>query len=306
MANPQAYTYTAAGARTVQQRLDIVDAIYRVSIEETPITSMLAKRKVTNHEPMKVEDDIQALDNTNFHAEGSVAPAAASTARTTRTGRCQLLKKTAEVTHDQLAAAQYGIADELAYQTLLRRAELLKDGELFVISDQAAQAMTPANARVAKMQGMGSIITTNTNLTANFNQVNFNAQVTAAFATEGGNPTEIYLDATRKVAVAAWTDTVTRYHEELKRLVNEVQVYATPIGQTVNFHLHKYMPQNIVGLAAVCLGLDMGPQTNWELLEYIPISTLELPDLGGTKSRQLEWRFCVLPGVEKSNFSFAG
>ena len=305
MANPQSYTYTAAGARTVEAKLDIADMVVRVSIEEHPILSLLPRRRVQDPNPKKVEDNLQAIDTTNYHAEDSVAPAAASTARTLNTTACQLLKKTVTINTYQQYVAQYGVGKEFDYQQTLRLIELAKDAEAFIISDQAVQLGTPANGRIWKMKGMGNIISTNTNTVANFNQANFEALVKAVFGTSGGNPTVCFVDLTRKLAIASWTTNVTRYTDVKDLVYNDVQTFMSAYGLSIQIRPHRYMPQSIVGNGAVAIALDL-QKAGWEVLEYVPLTIEELAYTGGGKSAQIMWSLGVLPGAEKANFAFVG
>ncbi len=303
MANPQQYIYTALGARTVQHKEDIRDMIYRISVEETPILSLLPHVS-SQVNPQKLEDDLQAFDPANAHAESAVAPAATSAARTLTSNWCQDMRKTVTVSNWQANTLQYGVPDEMDYQTVLRMIEIKKDAERFVLSDQAVQAPTPANGRVAKMKGMSAIITTNTNTVANFNQANFDLLARACAVTYGANPTFAYVGPTQKAAIAAWTEQVTRYTTDAKSILNEAQRYETAYGTTYTVIMHKYMPVNIVGNAAVCFGLDLSAQVGWEIHEFLPLTVADLAYLGGSKSKTMEWSLCVLPGVEKANFAF--
>ena len=305
MANPQAYVYDAAGARTVIQKDAIADVIVRVSIEDTPLLARLPRRKIADVHPQIQEDDIQAIDDTNAHAEFAPAPAAASTARSLNDNVTQDLRKTGAVSDVQLHTAYYGHTNELTYQMGLRMIELKKDMESQIVGDQAQQLPTPANARLGLMKGMSTIIATNVDAVADFNQANFETLVRACVLVSGGNPTEVYLDGTRKNAVASWTEQVTRQTTDKHTIYNEVQTFQSNIGTMFRFHLHKLMPRNIVGTAAVCLALDFR-QARWEMLEQIPLSTLELPNTGGGLSRQIRWMFTILCGAEKANFAFLG
>ncbi len=303
MANPQEYTYTAAGARTVEARGDYRDQIFRISIEETPILSLLPHRSITDNQPKTLEESLEAIDTGNAFAEGSVAPAAVSAARSIVYNYAQLFKKTVTVSDVQQAIAQYGMGQEYDHQLGLRTIAIKKDVEACLISDQAAQAATPANGRVGKMKGMDAWITTNTNTVINFNQANFETLVHAVFAL-GGDASQVWFDMTRKVAASAWTPKITRYQTDRPGLMlNQVQEYETMGGMMAYFHVHRYMPQNFVGTAAVCFELDL-QKSGWEVLELIPFTVAPLPYTGAGESCQLQWMVSNLCGAEKANFAF--
>lgn len=304
MANPQQYTHTAAGTRTVLQKGDIADIIIRLGVSDLQMLNRLPRVGTKDTNPKRLEDVLQAIDTTNYHAEGSAAPAAATSARSTNQNWVQNFKKTATVSNEQNAIAQYGMGNEMDYQVALRMEEIARDVEYFIISDQVMQAPTPANGRVGKMSGMCALITTNTNTVANFTQANFETLALAAVGTHGGNPTEIYLDATRKIAVAGWTEEVTRYTTNATTILNEVVQYNTKFGFNVRFHWHKHMPSNIAGVGAVCLGLDFRPGL-WEIKEFIPLKREAIAYTGGGPSEQIMWELTILCGSEKANFEFA-
>jgi len=172
IANPQAYTYTTSDTRTVEVKADIPNVVGRVSIEETPIFNLFPHIKANNVHRQMIEDDLQAINTDNAYAEDSPAPAATSTARTKVENYCQLFKSSVLVTNTQRAQAQYGVDDEYDYQLGLRLLEIKRDIEAVILSDQVLQAPTASNGRIAKMNGMSAIISTNTDAVADYNLTN--------------------------------------------------------------------------------------------------------------------------------------
>ena len=305
MANPQAYTYAAAGTRTVLQKGDIADLIISLNVEDLQMLSRLPRRGTKDTNPKILEDSLAAGDLTNYHAQNSPAPAAVSSARTTNENETQILKKTVQVSNTQQAIAQYGMGQEFDYQMMKKMREIARDAEFFLLSDQAMQRPTPANGNLGKMAGMSALIATNTNLVANFNQANFEALVLAATATSGGNPTQVWMDATRKIAAAGWTEEVTRFSNVAKSMITEVVQYNTKFGFDCQFHWHKHMPQNLVGNAAVCMGLDLSPDL-WVIKELIPLKREAIAYTGAGPAEQIMWQFTVLAGGEQASFGFIG
>ena len=292
------YTYDGAGARTVEAKGDIRDVITTLAVDEHPITNIIGREGTTDINPKSPEDALSAIDNANAYAENDAAPAAADTARTLNENYCQLMMKTAEVSDTQNAIAQYGMASELAYQTTKKVRELLRDGESTLISDQAAQAPTDANGRVAKMAGMTTLISTNTS--AAFSQAAYDAMIVDIMG-YGGSPSVAYMDATRKTAVGAWTTPYTRYSENIKTLTQEVLVYQSDIGPSVRMEWHPYMPQTLVGGGAVFMILD---PALWMGKDLLPLGRKELPDNGAGPSRVFKWQWCPVCKAEKGNGMF--
>ena len=306
MANPQMHTYTALGARTVRRKAQLPDVVTRVSIEETPIWALMPHQGVQDPHVELVEDNLQVIDTANAHAEGAPAPAAASTARSVNENWCQDFRKTVEVSDLQQTVAQWGVRNEYDYQLGLRTLEFMRDIEACMISDQAGQAGTPANGRVYTMKGMATLITTNTNLVANWNKANLDTEIQSVYGTSGGDPSVMWMDLTRKVTAAAFAEEVTRYQPgEHMKMYNEVQVYNSPVGRTLTISPHRYLPQNFVGTSAVVYGLDM-TRAGWKIYEAQPMRVRDLPWLGGARSAQISWQGCIMCGAEKANFEFAG
>jgi len=305
MANPQAYTHDALGTRTVLQKGDIADVIIRIDVDDHLMLARLPRVGTKDNNPKRLEDALQAVSLTNYHAEFSAAPAAVTTARSTNQNWIQLFKKTATVSNTQNAIAQYGMSQEFDYQVGLRMEEIVRDVEHDIISDQAMQASTPANGRVGKMAGMGNIIATNTDLVANWAQAAFETLALACVGTSGGNPNEIYLDAVRKTAAAGWTEEVTRMSNAAKSMITEVVQYNTKFGWDCRFHWHKHMPVSIVGVGASALALDFRPGL-WEIKELLPLQREDIAYTGAGPAQQIMWSLTQLCGSEKANFAFVG
>ena len=292
------FTYDGAGARTVEAKGDVRDVIAILTVDETPFLNLIGKESTTDINPKAPEDSLSAVDNANAHAENAAAPAAADTTRSLNENYCQLMMKTADVTDTHNAISQYGMADELDYQEAKKLREIRLDAEAILVSDQAAQAPTAANARVANMAGMTALITTTTEDT--FDQANFDTHMATVVAA-GGSPGIAYMDATRKIAVGAWTTQYTRYSSEIKTLDQEVLVYQSDLGPAVQMRWHPSMPQTIAAAGAQCLVVD---PSLWVLKELLPLSRKVLPDTGAGPSTLLKWQWAPLVYAEAGNFYF--
>ena len=133
-------TYDTTGIRE-----DLVDVIYNVSPEDTPILSAIARTtaKSTKHE---WQLDSLATPATNAVIEGDDATIDAMTATTRAFNYCQISDKVVALSGTQSAVDAAGRADEMAYQIAKKSKELKKDMEFDLIEPnvQAAGSATAA------------------------------------------------------------------------------------------------------------------------------------------------------------------
>ena len=133
-------TYDTTGIRE-----DLVDVIYNISPEDTPILSAIPRTtaKSTKHE---WQLDSLATPATNAVIEGDDATIAAMTATTRAFNYCQISDKVIALSGTQSAVDAAGRADEMAYQIAKKSKELKKDMEFDIIEPnvQAAGSATAA------------------------------------------------------------------------------------------------------------------------------------------------------------------
>jgi len=132
-------TYDTTGIRE-----DLVDVIYNVSPEDTPILSAIPRTtaKSTKHE---WQLDSLATPATNAVIEGDEATVDAMTATTRAFNYCQISDKVIAVSGTQAAVDAAGRADEMAYQIAKKSKELKKDME-FDLIEPNVQAVGSATA----------------------------------------------------------------------------------------------------------------------------------------------------------------
>jgi len=120
-------TYDTTGIRE-----DLVNIIYNVSPEDTPILSAIprAQAKSTKHE---WQLDSLATPATNAVIEGDEATVDAMSATTRAFNYCQISDKVIAVSGTQSAVDAAGRADEMAYQIAKKSKELKKDMEFDLI-----------------------------------------------------------------------------------------------------------------------------------------------------------------------------
>jgi len=132
-------TYDTTGIRE-----DLVDVIYNVSPEDTPILSAIPRTtaKSTKHE---WQLDSLATPATNAVIEGDEATVDAMTATTRAFNYCQISDKVIAVSGTQAAVDAAGRDDEMAYQIAKKSKELKKDME-FDLIEPNVQAVGSATA----------------------------------------------------------------------------------------------------------------------------------------------------------------
>ena len=134
-------TYTAIG-----QREDLSDVIYNISPTDTPFMSSVGKTKATAvyHE---WQTDSLAAASLNSAVEGATA-SDATLSPTTRVGnRTQIAQKTIKISGTLQAVDKAGRKSEKAYQLAKASAEIKRDMELTLLSNQTASNGNSSTAR---------------------------------------------------------------------------------------------------------------------------------------------------------------
>ena len=138
-------TFTAHSA--VGQREDLSDLIYSISPTDTPFMSSIGKTKATAAYHEWQTDSLAAVNTSNAAVEGADA-SSATLAATTRVGnRCQISQKTIQVSGTLEAVDKAGRKSEKAYQLAKASAELKRDMEAIMTSNQVAAAGSSSTAR---------------------------------------------------------------------------------------------------------------------------------------------------------------
>jgi hypothetical protein len=145
---------------TIGQREELADVIYRIDPEETPLFSMLEKKKLTSKNP-EWQTDTLAAPATNKQIEGDEYSYSAPSATSRLKNYTQISWKTGIVTETADVVETAGRKTELAYQKLKRGVELRRDIEIDLVSAQASLAGNDTTAR--QSGGFAAWLETNTN-----------------------------------------------------------------------------------------------------------------------------------------------
>lgn len=142
-------------------REDLTDVIYDISPTETPFMSSIGKTKATATYHEWQTDSLAAVDTSNAAVEGADATSA-TLAPTTRLGNyTQIVQKTIQTSGTLDVVNKAGRKSEKAYQLAKASAELKRDMEAIILSNQARSAGSSSTAR--KLGSVLSWIKTNTN-----------------------------------------------------------------------------------------------------------------------------------------------
>lgn len=137
------FTGTMVVADAKGLREDLTDMITNISPTKTPGLSMFGKTKARAILHEWQEDSLAAADTTNAKAESNDTTFATPSS-TTRIGNyCQISDKSVLIGGTLEAVDKAGRNSEVAYQTAKRAAELKRDMEAILFTNQAASGSDP-------------------------------------------------------------------------------------------------------------------------------------------------------------------
>lgn len=251
-------TYDAVGNRE-----DLSNIIYDVSPTETPVLSMLGKKKATATKHEWQKDALAAASGANFVIEGDDATNDASTASTRLDNQCGISDKVAVVSGTQESVNSAGRRSEMGYQMEKRMKELKRDVETALLQNVAKVVGNDTLAR--KVAGMQTWIKTATNIAGDATAsagtgADIHTDGTARALTEtmfedalaqswsaGGRPSMGVLNAFQKRKVAQFNGNSTPTQDASKgKLYNSVDVYCDPLGSEIDIVPDQFCPTDVV------------------------------------------------------------
>jgi hypothetical protein len=188
---------------TVGIREDLQNAIYDISPTTTPFMSTVGRSTAKNTLHEWQTDSLAAVNLDNAQVEGADAVAPTLTP-TTRVGNyTQISDKVVQVSTTDDKVDKAGRSTETAYQLSKASAEIKRDMESILLSDQAKDAGTSSTAR--KLGGLATWLTTNVVDTAGAapTEDNLKEAVLKAY-TEGGEPTVLLVSPANKQVVSTF------------------------------------------------------------------------------------------------------
>ena len=188
---------------TVGIREDLQNAIYDISPTTTPFMSTVGRTTAKNTLHEWQTDSLADVNLDNAQVEGADAVAPTLTP-TTRVGNyTQISDKVVQVSTTDDKVDKAGRSTETAYQLSKASAEIKRDMESILLSDQAKDAGTSSTAR--KLGGLATWLTTNVVDTAGAapTEDNLKEAVLKAY-TEGGEPTVLLVSPANKQVVSTF------------------------------------------------------------------------------------------------------
>ena len=289
-------TYTAIG-----QREDLSDVIYSISPTDVPFMSSIGKTKATAVLHEWQTDSLAAATLTNYAVEGDTA-SDATMSPTTRVGnRTQIAQKTVKISGTLQSVDKAGRKSEKAYQLAKASAEIKRDMETTLLSNQIAANGDSSTAR--KLGGLQAWLATNgdfgtggsagaSGTTARTNGTNrtFTEDLLKTVIKEvyasGGNPKVLMVNPAHKQLVSAFAGIAAQRFmapaNAPTTIVAAADVYLSDFG-TVSVVPNRFMTStNSCDETAFVLDPDMAA------VAYLrPFQTNELAVTGDNESTQL-------------------
>lgn len=229
---------------------DVSDIITNISPTKTPFQSLIKKGSIDAKFYEWQEDTLRAAAE-NSNVEGADAGAATHVATTMRSNYAQIMDELVQVSGTAERVKKYGRKSELAYQTAKKMEELKRDIEYALVGaarnaaagDGSTTARTFGNifgndAGTTAMVNAGNVVTTDSNTTTAGNQAGpiTEANLLSLGETlydEGADCSVLLIPSAQagNVANFAAASGRTRDFEDMKKVVNVVDLYVGPHGE---------------------------------------------------------------------------
>ena len=273
-------TYTdKVGDVQQSNREDLTDIIYDISPTDTPFMSTIgqSKAKGTYHEWQT--DSLADATDDNAAIEGADAEYPNLTP-TTRVGNyTQIMQKTVQVSNTQDTVDKAGKVKETAYQLTKASAELKRDIEKTLLSDNTQDAGSSAAPR--KLGAIQTWLTTNTvDAAGAFTEPVLKQAVLKAY-TEGGTPTMLLVSPKQKQVVSEFEGIAAQRYEAPKSsattIIGAADVYLSDFG-TLSVVPDRFLDDD------VALVLD---PTMFSVAYLRPFKQTELAKTGDSTKHQM-------------------
>jgi hypothetical protein len=238
---------------TIGIREDLQNAIYDISPTTTPFMSTIGKTTAKNTYHEWQTDSLASVDKDNAKLEGADAVAPTLTP-TKRVGNyTQISDKVVQVSTTDDKVDKAGRSTETAYQLAKASAELKRDMESILLSDQekneggasvaSGDAMSPR-----KLGGFQSWLTTNVVAGAGaFTEQNVKDAMLKAY-TEGGEPTMLLVSPAQKQVISTFEGIAGQRYEAPKSspttIIGTADVYLSDFG-TLNVVPDRFLDDDV-------------------------------------------------------------
>jgi hypothetical protein len=286
---------------SVGNREDLTDVIYNISPTDTPFMSSVGKTKATAVYHEWQTDSLAAATTANAAVEGADA-SSATMSPTTRVGnRTQISQKTIQIAGTLESIDKAGRKSEKAYQLSKASAELKRDMEKILLSNQAAVTGDASTAR--KLGSLQAWLETNVDLgtsgaagsdgtTArtdgtdrNFTETILKSVVKSCYE-NGGNPSVLMVTPTQKQVVSGFAGIAEQRYQAPSNapttIVGAADVYLSDFG-TLSVVPNRFMTAEADG-GEQAFVLD----PEYAAIAYLrPFATNELSKTGDSEKTQL-------------------
>lgn len=288
-------TYTAIGMRE-----DLSDVIYDISPTDTPLMSSIGKTKATAtyHE---WQTDSLAAAALGGAVEGADASSITASPTTRIGNRTQIFTKSVAVAGTLEAVDKAGRKSEKAYQLAKVSAEIKRNIELTLLSNQVSAAGNSSTART--MGGLQAWLATNGDFgtsgvagsggtTARTNGTNrtFTEDILKTVVKEvyqsGGNPKVLMVNPTHKQTVSAFAGIAAQRYmapsNEPTTIVGAADVYMSDFGTL------SVVPNRFMNSTNSCDDAGFVIDPDMLAVAYLrPFQTIELAKTGDSEKTQL-------------------
>ena len=243
MATDALYTYGATAAR----KEDVLDLIYQLTPEETPLLSRLGVTQSRSHVHNWLTDVVNsATASGGATVEGASAVNFPITDRARLTNYTQITTDVIEITGTQEAIAMYGLESEYAYQLemALKRWKLKVDRILWV-----STSATGTSAAVRTLTGVIDAIQSNRQTgsagSCALTESLYNNLLQTVAENGGGSPNVTFVGGFNKRRISAFSSSNQRTQEvgASGRISNSVDVYQSDFGEQ-EIVFERYIPKS--------------------------------------------------------------
>jgi hypothetical protein len=288
-------TYTSIGLRE-----DLADVIYNISPTDTPFMTSVGKTAATAVYHEWQTDSLSAVNVSNAVVEGATA-SDATLSPTTRVGnRTQISQKTIKISGTLETVNKAGRKSEKAYQLAKASAEIKRDMEAILLSNQVASAGDSSTARVlgglqtwlssnysGGTSGTAGSLGTTARVTGTdraFTAAILNGVIQSTY-TNGGSPTLLMVTPAQKVVASTFAGIATRFKDVpgnvQAAIIGAADVYVSDFG-TISIVPNRFIPNTDNDDVAFLLDPEMAA------VSYLrPFQTNELAKTGDADLTQL-------------------
>ena len=289
-------TYTAIG-----QRQDLSDVIYDISPTDTPFMSSIGKTKATAVLHEWQTDSLTAASLDNFTVEGATASDGTMTPTVRVGNRLQIAQKTIKISGTLQSVDKAGRKSEKAYQLAKASAEIKRDMETSLLSNQVATDGSSSAAR--KLGGLQAWLATNGDFGTNgvagasgttartdgtnrtFTEDILKVVVKEVYAS-GGNPKVLMVNPAHKQLVSAFTGIAAQRFmapaNTPTTIISAADVYLSDFGSI------SVVPNRFMTSTNSCDDVAFIVDPDMAAVAYLrPFQTNELAVTGDNESTQL-------------------